>query len=219
MLRFLSHVANIGTQTAVASDRASADDQSVVPTGLDTSTATDQSVATGEEIRNRGGDTNSGSGIDEGKTSDRDCDNHTPQAIAAITAIAGSCLSYIAQEIDIPSDPHGAMASVLSLLLPSAGSAVRAQAALTLGAIAGQGYYAVGTSRASISIDGEEIRTRDEEEEVGRRRRETVVGDDVQKRRARKDGRRLVLWTKFCATVIGGTGAQVRRCRRQWWTR
>ena len=131
-----------------------------------------------------------------------------------IIAVAGCCLSFVALEIDLAAGPRGAMESVLSLLLPAAGLRVREQAALTLGVIAGQGHQlssnfqaklapAVAAAAAAAAVntggfvgrDGITIGASD--------------GDPRETGGIRQKGKRLMLWRRFCAGIVEGTGAQV----------
>ncbi|CAM9152661.1 unnamed protein product, partial [Ectocarpus sp. 13 AM-2016] len=129
----------------------------------------------------------------------------------SIVAIAGSCLSRVAQDIDLAAGPPGAMESVLALLLPSAGLLVREQAALTLSAIAGQGFQTLSDFRmekpavataARWSCGG------------GGNYSERNGGSDDAARwpgpgEGGRERKRLLLWGRFCAGVVEGTGAQI----------
>lgn len=118
-----------------------------------------------------------------------------------IIAVTGSCLSRVAQAIDLAAAPRGAMESVLTLLLPSAGLLVREQAALALGAIAGQAFRVLADSRPTRAT------TAGVADEVSH-----VVGVSLTTDAAGEDGpegKRILLWRRFCAGVVGGTGAQV----------
>lgn len=134
-----------------------------------------------------------------------------------VIEIAGSCLSRIAMEIDLASAPRGAMESVLCLLHPTVHTLVREQAALVLGATAGQGHDVIaakdaglfallrssrntgdtsggagGYGEGNVTVPLSESPLSDEEEE----------GEGVEARRTR-------LWRRFCAGMVGGKGAQV----------
>lgn len=135
----------------------------------------------------------------------------------AIIAVTGSCLSRVAQAIDLAAAPRGAMESVLTLLLPSAGLRVREQAALTLGAIAGQAFRVLADSHATRTTA-----VADEVLHVGcgggggdgvgggsGGGTALVFGALADAGEDKREGRRVLLWRRFCAGVVGGTGAQV----------
>lgn len=129
----------------------------------------------------------------------------------SIVAIAGSCLSRVAQDIDLSAGPPGAMESVLALLLPSAGLLVREQAALTLSAIAGQGFQTLSdfrTEKAAVAaVAGWSCGGGGNDSE-----RNGGSDDAAQWPGPGEGGRerkRLLLWGRFCAGVVEGTGAQV----------
>lgn len=115
-----------------------------------------------------------------------------------IIAVTGSCLSRVAQAIDLAAAPQGAMESVLTLLLPSAGLLVREQAALAIGAIAGEAFRVLADSRPTRSTSA----VADEVSHVVDSLND-AAGEDEPK------GKRILLWRRFCAGVIGGMGAQV----------
>lgn len=149
-----------------------------------------------------------------------------------IIAVTGSCLSHVAQAIDLAAAPRGAMESVLTLLLPSAGLLVREQAALTLGAIAGQAFRvladfhatrAAATAAAAEAANGNSHAGRGGGGGYGAGGcggGEGLVVDALAE--AGEDGReakRILLWRRFCTGVVGGTGAQVSFAgRRRGWS-
>lgn len=153
----------------------------------------------------------------------RDVRHHTGVVSDPIIAVVGSCLAYVAQAIDLAAGPPGALESVLTLLLPPAGLLVREQAALTLGAIAGQGFQILTVLRKAraasaaasspgggggrgVGFGGELLSGRD-------------VGGAVPEWRERsKEGNQLLLWRLFCTGVVGGTGAQVGVHEGSWFS-
>lgn len=139
----------------------------------------------------------------------RDTRHHSGGVPDAIVAVAGSCLAHVAQAIDLAAGPRGALESVLALLLPPAGLLVREQAALTLGAIAGQGFQiltdlreAREASAADSSPSGGGGNELFNGIAAGAAMPEEAGG-------GRREGKRLLLWRLFCTGVVGGTGAQV----------
>lgn len=141
-----------------------------------------------------------------------------------IIAAVGCCLSFVAQEIDLAAGPRGAMESVLSLLLPPAGLRVREQAALILGVIAGHGRRLSSEFEAASS--GFQARSATVVAAAGRGGGNTIgdntggegggaigASDGVRGEGfgiiGGGQGERLTLWRRFCAGIVGGTGAQV----------
>lgn len=129
----------------------------------------------------------------------------------SIITIVGSCLSHVAQEIDLAAEPPGAMESVLSLFLPSAGQLVREQVALTLGAIAGQGFRIL-TEFRSAEMAAQQFSGGCGGGDFGGE----GCSDDVTLLKPGEGGRRgkrLLLWRQFCAGLAKGPGAQVSGTR------
>ncbi|CBN79756.1 conserved unknown protein [Ectocarpus siliculosus] len=155
------------------------------------------------------------SNIDHSETTGKSNSNGGNSSIGgvphSIVAIAGSCLSRVAQDIDLAAGPPGAMESVLALLLPSAGLLVRQQAALTLSAIAGQGFQTLSDFRTEKAAVAAAARWscggggNDSERNGG--------SDDAAQWPGQGEGgrerKRLLLWGTFCAGVVEGTGAQI----------
>lgn len=113
----------------------------------------------------------------------------------------------MAHEIDLAAGPRGAMESVLTLLLPPAGLIVREQAALTLCAIAGQGYKRALCFQARLAATSAANGRCD-----GSGGGHAGVIDGALLPEAGGGGRqsqRVTLWRRFCAGVVGGSGAQV----------
>eukprot|EP00752_Nemacystus_decipiens_P007651 g6840.t1 len=143
----------------------------------------------------------------------RETRRHNVGVPDAIVAVVGSCLAYVAEAIDLAAGPRGALESVLTLLLPAAGLLVREQAALALGAIAGQGFQILTDlreARAGSAADPTPDGGGD-----SRGRGELVNGvatggamlEDVGE--GNREEKRLLLWRSFCTGVVGGIGAQV----------
>lgn len=119
-------------------------------------------------------------------------------SLDAMAAIVGSSMAFIAREIDIPSVPRGAMATLLSLLPRGGTMAVRESAALALSVIAGRGY---GT--ASTSVEGlAQIETAEGER--------CALGFETSVTDTAGGERHPVSWRRFCANMVGGDGAQVK---------
>lgn len=154
----------------------------------------------------------------------------------ALVAITGSCLSRVAHEIDLAAGPRGAMASVLSLLLPPAGLHVREQAALALGAIAGQGYNAAiafqAKASAAAAADGGAGAGAGGGGGFGGGGfggggfgggglggggfGGGMCGVMPEHSGGGREGRGVTLWRRFCAGVVGGTGAHVSETVVVW---
>ena len=138
--------------------------------------------------------------------------NHGGSVPDATITVVGSCLAHVAQAIDLSAGPRGALESVLTLLLPAAGLLVREQAALTLGAIAGQGFQLLTELRearaasAAVSSPGGGGGGGGGELLSGRDARGVMPGEEGG---GRREGKRLLLWRLFCTGVVRGTGAQV----------
>lgn len=182
ILRYLSRAGESGTQPSPANGTAS-DERKVSSDGSD-----ERSGAQGSA----GPSTREGDGkpLQDKMLLPHDCPT-------MITAIAGSCLSYIAREIDFPSGPKGAMATLLSLLLPTVNMDVREQAALTLGAIAGRGLETTRPLRA---------RKTGKNDADGDRK---GLGSDTNQEPTAREDQQSILWRRFCSGMIEGWGAQV----------
>ncbi|CAN0023315.1 unnamed protein product, partial [Scytosiphon promiscuus] len=207
LLRLLSHAAR--HHTRVGSGRVSGS----------TSTSTRNAVEMGERTFGRSEETSKEENVvrnvydnEIGAVKSTSTDMNPCVVPEPIISIMGSCLSRVAQEIDLAAEPPGAMESVLSLLVPSAGQLVREQVALTLGAIAGQGFQlltefrtAEGVPRQSSGAGGGGAGSCIDFDCKG-------SGDDVtlpQPGEGRRRGKRFILWRQFCAGLVKGSGAQV----------
>ncbi|CAM9203456.1 unnamed protein product, partial [Hapterophycus canaliculatus] len=204
LLRLLSHATRHHVPAGSGSSNDSSNDRSVMGNvcGNDVGVG-----ATTEALGSKGGgdDTPTDDSIID--TVVKKTDNTGGGVPESIIAIIGSCLSHVAQEIDLVAEPPSAMESVLVLLLPSAGQLVREQVALTLGAIAGQGLH-TRTEFCDAEKAARQFSRSGGCSAFGREGSSDYMSLPKPGEGGRQ-GKRLLLWRQFCAGLVKGSGAQV----------